>query len=90
MPRQHLGQFQSAPNLGESDCYRQRFVDRQDRNHPGTEADIRNLQDNRGCRSYPSKGTDGHERFVETTFLAYGLDHLRTPVVVRRQHGSRA
>ena len=43
------------------------------RNHPGIEAAIGNLQDNRGCRRCPDKGKDGYERFLQTTVLANNL-----------------
>jgi hypothetical protein len=45
----------------------------QRRRHPGIEAAIGNLQDNRGCRRCPDKGRDGYERFLQTAVLAHNL-----------------
>jgi len=45
----------------------------QRRHHPGIEAAIGNLQDNRGCRRCPDKGKDGYDRFLQTAVLANNL-----------------
>jgi hypothetical protein len=45
----------------------------QRRHHPGIEAAIGSLQDNRGCRRCPDKGRRGYERFLQTAVLANNL-----------------
>lgn len=45
----------------------------QRRHHPGIEAAIGSLQDNRGCRRCPDKGRDGYARFLQTAVLANNL-----------------
>lgn len=45
----------------------------QRRHHPGIEAAIGSLQDNRGCRRCPDKGRLGYERFLQTAVLAGNL-----------------
>lgn len=43
------------------------------RGHPGVEAAIGNLEDNRGCRRCPDKGRDGYARYLQTAVLAQNL-----------------
>ena len=45
----------------------------QRQHHPGIEAAIGNLQDNRGCRRCPDKGKHGYDRFLQTAVLANNL-----------------
>ena len=45
----------------------------QRRHHPGIEAAIGSLQDNRGCRRCPDKGRHGYARFLQTAVLANNL-----------------
>jgi len=45
----------------------------QRRHHPGIEAAIGSLQDNRGCRRCPDKGRRGYERFLQTAVIANNL-----------------
>jgi hypothetical protein len=43
------------------------------RGHPGIEAAIGNLEDNRGCRRCPDKGRDGYTRYLQTAVLSQNL-----------------
>ncbi len=43
------------------------------RRHPGIEAAIGNLEDNRGCRRCPDKGREGYTRFLQTAVLAQNI-----------------
>jgi hypothetical protein len=45
----------------------------QRRRHPGIEAAIGSLQDNRGCRRCPDKGRRGYARFLQAAVLANNL-----------------